>query len=218
MEVWYLNSKIIDGEMIERLISNLPASHQQDVLRHHFLKDRAHKIAGRLMVEHLHSKLNVPFAWEKWKCTEGKKPFVQGGLQFNISHSGDYVAAIVSNKAKVGIDIEQTTKTDLLSILKSFHNEEQQFVREAEDQNEAFLHVWTRKEAFLKAKGVGIVHGLDNESCLPNRIESNGNWHIRSIKAIPKYHLAICSATQLDNTSIQEMDINELIERFKTAL
>jgi 4'-phosphopantetheinyl transferase len=82
---------------------------------------------------------------------------------FNISHTRDAFAFIVSDAFDVGIDIEKIDSgIDLFPLVKSFFSEkEQKFVFSGKELiHDRFTLLWTRKEALLKAIGIGIVDNL----------------------------------------------------------
>jgi 4'-phosphopantetheinyl transferase len=82
----------------------------------------------------------------------------QGRLEFNLAHSdGDAVIA-VANGASVGVDIELRRPVDDVDTLAKvvFSDVERRELERACDPALAFLHGWTRKEAYVKALGLGL--------------------------------------------------------------
>jgi phosphopantetheinyl transferase len=90
------------------------------------------------------------------------KPFLPDGIGFNLSHSGGYLALVLG--ATVGVDIESGPRDgrfhDLLPLVA--HPAERDVLEAAlpEAQRGLFLRCWTRKEAALKAWGIGLSDGL----------------------------------------------------------
>jgi 4'-phosphopantetheinyl transferase len=85
-------------------------------------------------------------------------------LAFNLSHTGDSLLIAVAKNCQLGVDIEQCKPRDNLAafVQKCFSVEEATYwhqLPEAE-QNCQFYQFWTRKEAFVKATGLGIALGL----------------------------------------------------------
>jgi 4'-phosphopantetheinyl transferase len=94
--------------------------------------------------------------------TESGKPILPNRIHFNVSHSGDLVVLAVSREREVGIDLERrrgVPRADAL-IERWLTLEEREDVgrqiANGADISEAFLRVWSFKEARLKALGVGI--------------------------------------------------------------
>jgi 4'-phosphopantetheinyl transferase len=68
--------------------------------------------------------------------------------------------------ARVGVDIEALpTRAAAAEVAERLHPEERLEVLSAAParQAEIFARVWTRKEAYLKALGTGIGHGLESD-------------------------------------------------------
>lgn len=86
-------------------------------------------------------------------------------LQFNVSHSGDWVVLAVTSAAAVGVDIERHRPLDdALRLAERFFSlsERSTLAQIASaEQLAAFFRCWTRKEAYIKAVGTGIFAGLD---------------------------------------------------------
>lgn len=89
------------------------------------------------------------------------KPEARGGPAFNVSHSGDVVLVAIAAAGRVGVDVEHARELrDMESLARStFRAEETAAVLGAPegDRRSAFYRVWTRKEAILKALGVGLT-------------------------------------------------------------
>lgn len=92
------------------------------------------------------------------------KPGLQGDLLFfNVSHTREAFSFAISDRLKVGIDLEKVDREiDFRSIIKTFFSSgEVKFILEDPDKSqERFFLLWTRKEALLKALGTGIVDKL----------------------------------------------------------
>lgn len=97
----------------------------------------------------------------KIKYQKKGKPYFKDykELNFNITHSGKYVACAISDKP-IGIDMEGNRK-DVCSVARRFFNkDESEWVCMAEsesEQKERFLKIWTFKEAYSKMTGDGIA-------------------------------------------------------------
>jgi len=88
------------------------------------------------------------------------------GLEFNLAHSGDLAVVGVALKRAIGADIEQLSRRlDLDAIARRFFapGEVARWTRlAAADRPLAFFRCWTRKEAYLKARGAGLSIALDS--------------------------------------------------------
>lgn len=91
------------------------------------------------------------------------KPFLPGTpLRFNLSDTKDAVAIAITVEEELGVDIEtMTRRVDHRSVSQHYFTEEEQAgIAAAADDKRRFLELWTRKEAVLKASGVGIMDDL----------------------------------------------------------
>ncbi|MDQ3306448.1 MAG: 4'-phosphopantetheinyl transferase superfamily protein [Actinomycetota bacterium] len=95
------------------------------------------------------------------------KPFLDHGhgLRFNLAHSGDVILCAVARDREVGVDVERVRPDiDHESIARRFFSpvENEQIASLSPPLRQAAFFVgWTRKEALMKAWGVGLTLGLD---------------------------------------------------------
>lgn len=87
-------------------------------------------------------------------------PRVPGAdLNLSISHSGHRVGVVVSSGPAVGLDVEAEGRDPNDSLLSYVLNDvELDAIRDLSGpaRKEAFLTYWTRKEAVMKATGLGL--------------------------------------------------------------
>ena len=92
-------------------------------------------------------------------------------LQFNMSHSREMVLVAVAHGRRVGVDIEHIDEPgDVRRITARFLSPRDRDAIEQlppERQRDAFLRCWTRKEAYMKARGDGISRPLDDFDVSP---------------------------------------------------
>jgi 4'-phosphopantetheinyl transferase len=89
-------------------------------------------------------------------------------LSFNVAHSGGIVVCAVAREAEVGIDIEDRSRARLDRDLVDRYCSPAEVADIASQPNEGwrdqFLKYWTLKEAYLKARGLGIAVHLSDLS------------------------------------------------------
>jgi 4'-phosphopantetheinyl transferase len=160
-----------DAAWIPAFSRVLSADEREKAARFHFEADRSRFVLGRGMMRHvlarrLHrSPDELRFEYGPF----GKPALAPGGskgrLQFNLSHSGDLILLAVAIDRAIGIDVERM-RTDI-----SHTGIAERFFSAAERSSlaglppsaraAAFCACWTRKEAFIKATGVGLSLPLD---------------------------------------------------------
>lgn len=117
---------------------------------------RLQHLAGRFLLQYLFPD----FPHELIRIADTRKPYLKDEqFHFSISHCGDYAAAIVSRKQRVGVDVE-------LQVKKIYRLKER-FLGETEMQQwqhrfiagDTFLPtlLWSAKEAVFKWYGNGCV-------------------------------------------------------------
>lgn len=94
------------------------------------------------------------------------KPELPGGPVFNLSHSGEWWLLGIADGGRLGVDVEvHRPLADLAALARStFHPDEADEVLahpDAAARERAFFRVWARKEAFIKAVGLGLSYPLD---------------------------------------------------------
>ena len=105
------------------------------------------------------------------------KPYLEqelyGNLCFNLSHSDGLALLAVARGRKLGIDVERIRPEIIKENVAEhfFSPEEVTKLRSlpVDQQAEAFFNCWTRKEAYIKARGEGLSIPLDqfNVSLMP---------------------------------------------------
>lgn len=106
-----------------------------------------------------------------FEYSEQKKPFFANHcIYFNVSHSADFWVMLTDKYHSVGVDVEDTRRpVEFHELSKRFFTtQEADCVQQASNPAEIFWHLWTGKEALLKAIGTGIVEGLDKVEILRN--------------------------------------------------
>ena len=135
--------------------------------RYRHQADRDMFLLGRVMARALVGQaLGVdPGSW-RWHEGPRGRPEADADVSFNIAHSAGMVVCAVSRNGHVGVDVEHRHRPPVdARMIRRYCAP-----REAEDIErrgpgewpDQFLKYWTLKEAYLKARGLGIaVHLAD---------------------------------------------------------
>lgn len=115
------------------------------------------------------------------------KPYIKNNpnLHFNISHTKDMIVCAVSEKS-IGVDIETVRPTYNRIAEKFFSVKEQEYIFKSKDgQDVRFCEIWTRKEAYVKWIGKGMLMPFKSFDVIhDNRIVTI---------FVGKYILSVCS-------------------------
>ena len=153
-----------DTETLARLHAFLSDDERERAARFHFARDRDRFVAGRGQLrETLGALLKVPPAAVEFAYGPQGKPALahETDLRFNLSHSQDWALLAMTVGCEVGVDLE-FMRPDLnpLEVAPSVFSPEECAVLENLPESErlaAFYGYWTRKEAFIKALGLGFA-------------------------------------------------------------
>ena len=135
--------------------------------RFSFDQHRKQFLLGRIFVRKTLSEY-AEVAPAEWKFIENVygKPAIepaqnQSALYFNLSHSGDRQVLVLANKEDIGVDIEFCNKPRrVIKISDRYFSsaEQKELVALPEkSQLSRFYDLWTLKEAYIKACGLGLA-------------------------------------------------------------
>ena len=126
------------------------------------------------------------------------------GLDFNWSHSGDHALVALGRGVAPGIDIERhRARPRALEIAQRYfcRSEAEWLAGQPVDRREeAFLALWTAKEAVLKALGRGLAFGLhrleiDLTAGVPRLLDLADDdacaWQLHALDAGTGHHAAL---------------------------
>jgi len=91
------------------------------------------------------------------------KPYIDNfpHIHFNISHSKRFIACGVSDSI-IGIDIEDIKPLKEKIVEKFYTLPEKEYIYSSPNrQNKRFIEIWTKKEAYAKGLGLGLVMPFD---------------------------------------------------------
>jgi 4'-phosphopantetheinyl transferase len=126
-------------------------------------------------------------------------------LEFNLSHSEGIAAFAFARGCQVGVDVERIREIrDFDAIVRQQFSaaERREFEEiEARFREQAFFNAWTRKEAYIKARGAGLSIPLDSfsVSLKPGATaltaapaeDSQAEWHMQDLQLEPGYAGAV---------------------------
>jgi len=152
------------------------------------------------------------------------RPTTGSAPRFNLSHSGDFVVLVVA-EVEVGVDVESLRAVPNAErlALRFFSPVERRAVVSLEggERDHAFLRIWTRKEAYLKATGVGValpLRGVETEpdpGARPRLVAIGGDvneaarWRLHDVE-IPG---AACTVASLG--AISSLEVRRVTPTFR---
>lgn len=121
------------------------------------------------------------------------RPFIDNIIDFNISHSGEYVVCAIASHIRLGIDIELIRPIEVMDFKNYMTSYQWQDITQPTISCEKFFDYWTIKESVMKADGRGLliplvdIHTQGNQAMVEDKI-----WFIQKILLSATYscHLA----------------------------
>ena len=139
--------------------------------RFYFARDRGHFIASRGMLRAILGRYVNRRPEDLSLCygSHGKpalaSEFDGDAIRFNLSHSNGIVLYAFTRRRDVGVDIEHIRDDlEVAEIAERFFSRQEVATLRAilpALQRQAFFRCWTRKEAYIKARGEGLSLPLD---------------------------------------------------------
>jgi 4'-phosphopantetheinyl transferase len=169
VHVW-LASLDLEASRVKSLWRTLSADERERGLRFHFQRDREHFIVARGLLRVILGRyLNMKPSQIRFSYNRYGKPFLAGegggALRFNVSHSHRLALYAMTSGREIGIDLEHIRRVlDINEIAERFFSPREVAMLLALPEplwSEAFFNCWTRKEAYIKAKGEGLSLPLD---------------------------------------------------------
>ncbi len=160
-----------DAHRVARALDWMSAGERERYARFRHDRDRWMFALGREMARTLvGDALDVaPGAW-LWREGPHGRPEIAspaGDLHFNLSHSAGVVACVLGRGRAIGVDLENLARRPPDPAIVSRYcsaAEAEDVCARAEGWSDRFLTYWTLKEAYLKARGLGIAVPLSDIS------------------------------------------------------
>lgn len=194
--------------VLNQLEATLSAEEKERAARFHFPADRDRFIASHgclrdVLARYLHCE---PDQFSFSTNPHGKPALLNHKLEFNLSHSGDFALIAIAQEHKVGVDVERIRSGISSHVIAQQYFSKSEFAElqslPLELREAAFFTCWTRKEAYIKAQGLGLSLALENfdvslrphESAILRATrpdpEEAARWTLRSLDVDPYYQAA----------------------------
>jgi 4'-phosphopantetheinyl transferase len=216
--VWVVPVEEALGAAADRYLPWLSAEEVQRVKRYHFERHRREHLATRVLARSALSRYTgiAPERWVFGAGSHGKPHLVSppAPLGFNLANTEGVVACAVAagGNVEVGVDVEpDTSRVDPLELAEAaFSPEEVDLMRATPpgDRRARFITLWTLKEAYVKARGLGLALpttrftvDLDGGSGATLRFDpaiadQPARWQLARLTSFPGYQLAVALSRQ----------------------
>ena len=152
----YIDEKINDFDLDEAM-TLLSEQRRAQVARYKLEGPRRQAVAAYLLLRKALREMYGIHDAPVFEYDANGKPSILGHPEifFNLSHCRKAVACVVAD-SPVGIDVEETCRFSDSIARYTLDDEEYESVVKADNPSQAFIRLWTMKEALLKYTGEGL--------------------------------------------------------------
>ena len=216
IHLWWLDmTQITEPTLLGEYRALLTDAERARELRFHFPEGRKQYMLTRTLVRTTLSRF-APVAPGDWSFTDTEygRPEISNphpdmrGLVFNISHTKDCIVLGVTRDRALGVDVEslQKSRAGLELATRVFTPREVTAMRAEHETRhpERFLELWTLKEAYIKARGMGLSLAperfgfeLESDHTLSLYLNADlnddaGRWWFAQYRLTDDHILAVC--------------------------
>jgi 4'-phosphopantetheinyl transferase len=194
----------------------LSAAEKEQEPRFYFARDRRRYLITRALVRTVLSRY-APVDPKEWIFSTNaygrpeiaNAEVVDAGLSFNISHTHSLIVLGVTRDRAIGVDVENfRTREVSIGIADHYFAPQEVSVLNgapAHEQQYRFFEYWTFKEAYIKARGMGLSLPLDKFSfgypgdqaveiaIHPELGDDAARWQFWQFRPTPEYLVAVCA-------------------------
>lgn len=219
VDVWRIHLNL-ELDSVKSFESTLSEDEFQRASNFHFDKDRDRYIIAHFSLRNILGRYlgTEPAQLEFSIDQHGKPSLLKHKLEFNLSHSGSFALVAVTLNRIIGVDVERMREgISSLSIARQYFSPAEIVELEtvpADQKETAFFACWTRKEAFIKAKGLGLSLPLDSfdVSLTPDepailravrpQPQEAARWTLLSLDVAPRH----AGAVAVENAELKVQD------------
>lgn len=238
IQMWFLHSDVVSKlDVSDKYIGWLDEAERLRYDRFQLSRSKRHYLIGQSMLRNVLScyENKEPAEWKFITNEYGKPALVEQvsgqELYFNLSHSNDAYVLVVARHENVGVDIEFSKRHRRIEKIAKRHFSSREFeslmALPKEDQLDRFYILWTLKEAYIKARGMGLAISLqqfgfefnENAKSLTGFWESDsledsaGEWQFWQFEPVKYYPVSLAvavesgsSVTKLEALNLESLD------------
>jgi 4'-phosphopantetheinyl transferase len=211
--IWLVKPESVrDNSVLADFRAMLSAQERRQCDRFHFPQDSHRYLVSHAMLRQVLSGYTelAPADLRFSRSTHGRPEIANSdipGIRFNLTHTRGFAACIVTQSNECGIDAEKLdSRHHMTGIAQRMFSEEEHHQLEqlnGAELAEAFFSRWVLREAFVKAKGIGISYPTrklhfdiqdDDEIRVrfdPGLDEGDSYWQFRLLRPTEEHITAI---------------------------
>ncbi|MNZ68183.1 4'-phosphopantetheinyl transferase sfp [compost metagenome] len=208
------------------LITALPIEKQHRIKRFVHVEDAVRTLSADILSRLLIcDQLGIHNREISFTSNQNGKPLLQGldSLHFNNSHSGRWVLTAISDEP-VGVDVERIRELDLDLARHCFSEQEYRDLDDLSDDQtklDYFYDLWTLKESYIKAVGLGLSMPLSSFTIRKTRggiqlqtANAGNSCFFKQYSIDPQYKISLCAQHEYIHDNLELISEDELYQRF----
>lgn len=216
VQLWLLfPEQARDASLLEQCLALLSPAEQAQQARFHFARDRHRYLMTRAGIRTVLSRYapQAPEYWEFAADSHGRPRLINAcseleDLSFNISHTSSVILIGVTAGNELGVDVEglRGGAAPFEIARNCFTPEECELIDTTpeSERGEMFFRIWTLKESYIKARGLGLSLPLDRFgfrmpragalqfSATPTLDDDATRWHFAQFRIAPDHVASLC--------------------------
>ncbi len=233
VDLWYTRTDQVTLEFALQYQELLTPEELSQYRRYYFEKDRHRYLVTRALVREVLSRY-MPVTPEAWRFGANRygRPYVVDPvgvaeqIDFNISHTDGLIVLGVCHGKVLGVDAENTRRAALLDVAdRYFSASESNSLRSLplQYQPTRFWELWTLKESYIKARGMGLSLPLDQFSFdldMPRGIsidfapgfdDQPSRWQFWQLRPTRHHLLSICTESSTADDYPAWLNLREIV-------
>ena len=221
VHVWYCltDEEFVSSrlDVLESLISEEELSKYRSIK--HQKSQQSYLVAHAMLRSVLSGYVDRPVLdWQFVRGEHGKPAlFLSDGLpdiRFNLTHTDGLTACVVSLPGDCGIDVERHDTVHSFEAVsqRMFADEECRFLADHDFDPAMFYRLWTLREAYVKALGLGLVgstkdfyfqfdRDLGSARLVHQAVAGESErWSFRLFEPVPGYQLSVALEAPLETS------------------
>jgi 4'-phosphopantetheinyl transferase len=208
--------QLLAGDARERIVALLSPHDLEHAARFRSERDRdvalASRATQRLALSRAADEKVRPAQW-RFATDSGGRPLLEsppatwGALRFSAANTVGLVGCAVSLGREVGLDLERrcdALPAELVERCLSEREQAELLALAERERPDRFTRLWTAKEAYLKARGLGIVEPLDQVEIVfganeppaltigPELRDDGAAWRLDCLQPTGDHFAAVC--------------------------
>ncbi len=200
-EIQETNHKLL----LDNYLSLFPKTYQEKLLKYRRWQDAQLSLVGRLLIKQGLLQYGKEVDFGKLQYTAYDKPYFQDeNIQFNVSHSGELVVVVFTDKQiDIGVDIEKRYAIKAEKFKRQMTTYELERIFNSDQIHEEFFRYWTQKEAVLKATSRGLSIPLKSFEIIDDEtyVESQ-KFYVAEVAIEKEYTCYVCQDQKINKKEI----------------